>query len=164
MEGLQRALYSIFLLSLLASIYRMLCRRNRSTQAPMLLVIVCVAGLVLPPLLQGTLDFEGLVPPPVEEQAPTDEWEKALCAQTERELAVALTQGLMSEFGLRQNTFSVQVEIARVGKQLSLRRVTVHLRAQDSYMKGDVAKYVREQTNTSVSVESNYGELEGGTI
>ena len=160
MEGLQSALYSIFLLSLLASIYRMLARRNRSTQAPMLLVIVCVAALILPPLLQGSLDFDALLPPPIEEQAPRDEWEQALCAQTERELAAALTQGLEVEFGLRQDTFSVQVEIARAGGQLSLRRVTVHLRAKDSYMKGDIAKYIKEQTNTSVHVESNYSETE----
>ncbi len=156
MQELGGALYRIFVVTLLASLYRLLGGRGLQKKAPMLLVCVCVAAILLPPLLGGSLSIDTLFPdaPSTTDPEPESTWEQALIAQTRIELAESLCASLQAEFGLRADTVSVRVELVKRADGLSLSAVYVTLRAQDSYMREDVATYLGKQTQARVCVDT----------
>ncbi len=154
MTALKQLIYSVFVLSFLCGIYRLLSSKNSQQSASLQLGagLLSIALLCVPVLRELDFSLPDFAYHDFANNAQTEQWQSALLATSQTTLETEWKTTLCRRFSIPDNQCAVQCSLYLQGETVFCREMTVTITKNHAYKKGDITRYLEKYCDGTVSV------------
>ncbi len=154
MEHLKQLIYSVFVLSFLCGIYRLLASKNSQQSASLQLGagLLSVALLCVPVLRDFDFSLPDFAYEDFTNNTQTEQWQQALLATSQTTLEEEWKTTLCQRFSIPENQCAVKCTLYLQDETVFCRELAVTITQNHAYKKSDMTRYLEKYCDGTVSV------------